>query len=236
LPSLARLAAPTIAALALLSACGGSSNGGAVGTAASTSPAGAEAATPPATAQAGGDQAGATTRRHTRSHSGAGKAGHAGATGSKSKGAAARSGPDPVTRSNRPARAIGTKGESHSEVRSTGPLGVNPCTLVKRSEAAAIVGMAIGKPQLGLQGPTCIYQAQRIKQPITVALQRLSLPAVMRLGRNVVHTDVGGRKAVCMNYGGLKLLVPVSTGSVLTVGAPCPLAQHLAATALRRLR
>jgi hypothetical protein len=229
----ARLAAPAIVALTLLSACGGSSNNGAADTAASASP--------PAAAPTGGGERSATATRHARSGSTAEKAGHAArqaaAVGSKAKSsAAARSGPDPVTRSHRPARAIRSKDESNSEVRRTGPLGVDPCTLVKRSEAQAIVGMAVAKPQLGLQGPTCIYQARRIKQPITVALQQLSLPAVTRLGRNVVHTDVAGRKAVCMNYGGLKLLVPVATGSVLTVGAPCPIAQHLAATALRRLR
>jgi hypothetical protein len=233
-PPRIRLAAPAIVALTLLSACGGSSNGTG-STAADTSPSGAQAALPATAAPTSGDAESATTPRQARRSSNAEKKAVAAAP-TRPTAKHAGSGPDPVTRSHRPARGIRSKGDSESEVRHTGPLGVDPCSLVKRSEAQSIVGGSMAKPQLGLQGPTCIYQGQRFKQPITVALQQLSLPTVTRLGRHVVHTDVAGRKAVCLDYGGLKLLVPVSTGSVLMVGAPCPIAQHLAATALRRLR
>jgi Protein of unknown function (DUF3558) len=115
------------------------------------------------------------------------------------------------------------------------PLDVNPCTLLTRAEAQEIVGAAVSKPELGSQGPTCIYQVRRIDDSITIALQRGSLPTVTESGHDVIRTDVAGRKAVCVDSGGLKLLVAVSSGSVLTVGAPCPIATQLAAKALRRL-
>jgi hypothetical protein len=75
----------------------------------------------------------------------------------------------------------------------------------------------------------------RIKQSITVAVQRGSVSSVAQTGEDVIRVEVGGRKAVCVDDGGLKVLVPLSPGSVLAVGAPCPLATELAATALRRL-
>jgi hypothetical protein len=156
--------------------------------------------------------------------------------GSATETRTARQAHDPVTRSVRPSRAHHAAKSEDRPAPQSGPLGVNPCTLVTRTEAQAIVGGPVSKPQLGLQGPTCIYQSRRLKRTVTVALQRLSLPAVTRLTRNVVRADVAGRKAVCVNYGGLKLMVPLTSGSVLTVGAPCPMATQLAATALRRLR
>lgn len=233
-------AAVVVGALTLLSACGGSAtNSGARGDAAtaSSSNRGGEAAQPAASSSTKKTTAGKHGASKTRGH-------HARQDGTSPQAATTR---DPVTRSNRPQQAThpGERGASRREgkpqtvslrqARTSGPLGIDPCTLVTRSEAQAVVG-SVSKPQLGLQGPTCIYQAHRVKQPITVALQQqVSLPQVAHLASDVVRTSVSGHKAMCVNYGGAKLLVPVSTSSVLSVGAPCQIAQQLATTALRRL-
>lgn len=214
MPRLATLAA-AIFALTLLAACGGSSSPHAGTATASPSPAG-----PPV--QPSASQASSGKRRPSGGRHSGGRKGTA-------------NGPDPVSRSKRPAHAPRT-GEKSEVRRTSDPLDVDPCRLVSRSEAQAIVRMAVARPELGLQGPTCIYPVRRLDQPITLSLQRVSLPAMTRLGRHVVRTAVSGRKAVCLDYGGAKLLVPLSTGAVLSVGAPCPIAQHLAATALRRLQ
>jgi hypothetical protein len=220
--TLTKLAAG-IAAVTALSACGGTSStpsGG--GAATASSPAGvADVASGSGSASRARDTGATDVTRHAR-------------RAAKQHARAARSGPDPVSRDTRPARPSGRDAES--ETRSSGRSGINPCTLMTRSEAQGILGGTVAKPQLGLQGPTCIYQTRRIKQPITLTLQHVPLATAARLGRNVIHTDVSGRKAVCVSDGGVRLLVPLSTSSVLTVGGPCPIAAHVAETALRRLR
>jgi hypothetical protein len=214
----ARIAATAVAAAVLLSACGGQSKDPSGGGIAQISP---SARTQPAPAT-GATISGGKAQRATHPRGAASEQRHA------------QRGPDPVSRNVRPSRGRHA-GKSEDRPSTAGPLGVNPCTLVTRSEAQAIVGAQVSKPQLGYQGPTCIFQSRRLKQTITVAVQRMSLPAVTRRGRNVVRTNVSGRQAVCLNYGGLKLMVPVTSGAVLTVGAPCQIATRMAVTALRRL-
>lgn len=229
LPRLATTAVG-IVLVTLLAACGGSTQT-TPGSGVSASPArGSEAGPTTAGEVTGGAEPASRSHPHRTPHAGARRSAGAG-TGHKTL----RHAEDPVSRHDRPARVARPKSKASSEVRRTGPLGVDPCGLVSRAQARAIVGGAVSKPQLGLQGPTCIYETPRTRQPITVALQQLSLAAATKAARNVIHTDVSGRRAVCMDYGGVKLLVPLTTGSVLVVGAPCPVAQHLAATALRRL-
>jgi hypothetical protein len=233
----ARIAVAAVAAVTLLSACGGTNNGSGSGGAATASGTRGGEAAPLAAAP--------TSKSTTAGRHGAAKARghHARQDGTKPQTATRR---DPVTRSHKPQQATfpGERGASRHEgkpnpattrqARTSGPLGIDPCTLVTRSEAQAVVG-SVSRPQLGLQGPTCIYQARHVKQPITLSLQRLSLSQVARLASDIHRTSVSGRKAMCMNYGGLRLLVPLSSGSVLTVGAPCKIAEDLAATALRRV-
>jgi hypothetical protein len=195
--------------MALLSACGGSSSHKQAGSAAGVGTT-AAVATPSQTLgrRSGGDETGAAVRAH-----------------------------DPVSRRNRSSRARLPRADSPAEAQSASATAADPCRLVTRSEARSIVGAAVSKPRLGLQGPTCIYRTRRGRQPITVAVQAVPVAALARLsGGKVIHTTVAKRKALCVNYGGTKLIVPLSGGSVLTIGAPCPIGAHLAATALRRLR
>jgi hypothetical protein len=194
--------------MALLGACGGSSSHQQAGSAAGAGTT-AAVATPSQTLgrRSGGDETGAAVRAH-----------------------------DPVSRRNRSSRARLPRADSPAEAESAGATAANPCRLVTRSEARSIVGAAVSKPRLGLQGPTCIYRTRRGRQPITVAVQTVPVAAIARLSGKVIHTTVARRKALCVNYGGTKLIVPLSGGSVLTIGAPCPIGAHLAATALRRLR
>jgi hypothetical protein len=109
-----------------------------------------------------------------------------------------------------------------------------PCSLVSRSQAAAIVGTALAKPVTAPKGPTCIYRAARDKRLFSVALPVLAFDDKFRrqLGRPQ-RLKVSSRAAYCATSSQPTLYVPLDGGRVLIVTAPCVKAQKLAAAALR---
>jgi hypothetical protein len=110
-----------------------------------------------------------------------------------------------------------------------------PCNLVTRAQASAIVGQPIEVPLEAPQGPTCIYRAQGRADFITVAVQSLPFSKLKRQIRQPRTVDVSNRKAYCGTYGQPMLYVPISSGRVLSIAAPCAVAKQFAITAVRRL-
>lgn len=138
----------------------------------------------------------------------------------------------------RPIRARAQAGMIDDEVSTTGAKPLDPCSLVTRAQAQAILGHAVGQPVDAPEGPTCIYTAQGFKGPITlavVATDFLSVKPQAQL-RDRMSVTVGGHAAYCGVAGTPTMVVPLSPGKFLTVAAPCPIAASFAAAALGHIR
>jgi hypothetical protein len=160
----------------------------------------------------------------------------AGADGTAAAGTAARKPKaahlDPVSAKNHVVKA---RHRAKNEQRGTGVKPLNPCTLVTRSEAVAIVGHPIAALHQAPLGPTCIYQGRRAKSLVTMAVQSTSFTAPQAKAKNVTRVTLRGHKAYCVKRGNLMMLVPLAPGHVLNVTAPCPIAASFASKALARL-
>jgi hypothetical protein len=135
------------------------------------------------------------------------------------------------------AKARGIGNEPNDEVNASGAKTQNPCTLVSRAEAQAIVGKPVGEPTEAPQGPTCIYQAQGAKSYITLAVESKDFskiePQSQLHGR--MSLTIAGHAAYCGTAGAQTLIVPLPDGKFMAVSAPCPVAASFAAKALGRL-
>jgi hypothetical protein len=110
-----------------------------------------------------------------------------------------------------------------------------PCNLVTKAQAHAIVGAPLQDPLEAPQGPTCIYRSRDGKSFVTLAVQTLEFSKLKRQIRKPHTVDVSNRTAYCGTYGQPMLYVPISSGRVLSVAAPCAVAKQFAITAVRRL-
>lgn len=128
-------------------------------------------------------------------------------------------------------------GTIDDEVNASGAKTLNPCTLVSRSEAQAIVGKSIGKPVDAPQGPTCIYTPKGGRGLITLAVQATDFSKVQPQSqlRNRMSVKVHGHTAYCGIAGSPTMIVPLTSGHFLVVTAPCPIAASFAAKALARI-
>jgi hypothetical protein len=130
-------------------------------------------------------------------------------------------------------------GTIDDEVNASGAKTLDPCTLVSRSEAQAIVGKSIGKPVDAPQGPTCIYTptTRGGKGLITLAVQATDFSKVQPQSqlRNRMSVKVHGHTAYCGIAGSPTMIVPLTSGHFLVVTAPCPIAASFAAKALARI-
>lgn len=128
-------------------------------------------------------------------------------------------------------------GTIDDEVNASGAKTLNPCTLVSRSEAAAIVRKSIGKPVDAPQGPTCIYTPKGAKSLITLSVEATDFSKVQPQSqlRNRVSVKVNGHTAYCGLAGSPTMIVPLTTGRFLVVTAPCPIAASFASKALGRI-
>lgn len=113
-------------------------------------------------------------------------------------------------------------------------VAVNPCTLVSRAEAQQVSGRAIAGVSEAPLGPTCIYTVPR-SSVITLSIQPGTLPRLSPSLRDKRRLEVSGHPAYCGTLGRQMLYVPAGTNSVLSVAAPCGVAQRLAAKALADL-
>ena len=112
----------------------------------------------------------------------------------------------------------------------------NPCGLVSRAEAQAIVRRTVDAPEEGPLGPTCIYTWPGAGHLVTVSVVSADLSAIKRQLRNRSHVQVGGRAAYCGDYGQATTIVPLARGLVLNVTAPCSIGTRFAAVAVSRVK
>jgi hypothetical protein len=142
--------------------------------------------------------------------------------------------PDLISPRHAPARARYPTPED-DEVNASGAETPNPCRLVTKREAHAILGAPIAELREAPLGPTCIYRPQRAKRFITLAVQSTGLTATKRRGRDLIRVTLRGHKAYCQKYGSLMTVVPLRGGKVLSITGPCPIAARFASKALTRL-
>jgi hypothetical protein len=129
-------------------------------------------------------------------------------------------------------------GTTDDEVNSSGAKTLNPCTLVSRSEAQAILHRMVAAPVEALQGPTCIYKPRGAGNFVTLALEPTGFSKVKPQSQLAHRTSltVGGHAAYCGSAGGPTLILPLAGGQYLAVAAPCHVASAFAAKALSRVR
>jgi hypothetical protein len=123
-------------------------------------------------------------------------------------------------------------GDDHNPVRSTGP---NPCRLVSLGEAKAITGGAIAASTEAPLGPTCVYKLAGSKSNITLNVESVSVAQATTHMKGRQQVTVHGHRAYCGTLGTSMLYVPLASGQILHVTAPCMVAQRFAALALGRL-
>lgn len=165
----------------------------------------------------------------------------AGAAGSRAGGASAL----PATRVSARVRAAhapslrfyrrATRRTADSEeARPSHQRIVDPCKLVTRAQAQAILGTALAAPREAPLGPTCIYRGAHAFA--TLALQARSFKALHAQQHSLHHFYGLRRRAWCGGTAGATtLFVRVAPDRVLSVGAPCMTAGRLAAHALATL-
>jgi hypothetical protein len=137
----------------------------------------------------------------------------------------------------RPFKARQPSGSVDDEVNASGAKTLDPCMLVTREEAQAIVGKSVATPVDAPQGPTCIYNVQGAKAPVTLAVQALHFSTVKPQSQlqDRITLSIAGHSAYCGVAGTPTLIVPLSAGRFLSVVAPCPIAASFASKALGRI-
>jgi hypothetical protein len=125
-------------------------------------------------------------------------------------------------------------GSIDDEVNASGAQTIDPCTLVTRAQAQAILGKPISQPVSAPQGPTCIYKASGTARVITLAVESLKFSTVAPQSqlRDRLSVTVSGHKAYCGVASGPTMILPLSAGRFLQITAPCPIAATFAAKAL----
>jgi hypothetical protein len=126
-------------------------------------------------------------------------------------------------------------GPSTSDDNPVAVTSINPCTLVTFAEARTIAGGVIGATEAPL-GPTCIYKRTNTKTNITLAVELQSFAQVTKHMQQRKSVTIGSREAYCGTLGSKMLFVPLPSGQVLNVTAPCSVAKQFAALALQRLK
>jgi hypothetical protein len=112
----------------------------------------------------------------------------------------------------------------------------DPCALVSKTRAQALVGKPIAAPQTAPLGPTCIYQSLDAKVSVAVAIESSDFASVRSLIHHMSKVTIGNhRAAYCGVYGRQTTFVPLSGKRVLTISAPCSLGFRFAAEALPAL-
>jgi hypothetical protein len=154
------------------------------------------------------------------------------ASASDASGKPKASRPDPISARNHTVRA---RHRAKNEQRGTGVAPVNPCSLVTRAEAGAILGRPIVGLHQAPQGPTCIYEPRKAKGLVTMAIELTPFDPKQQPAKNVTRVTLRGHHAYCVKDHGLAMLVPLAAGHVLRVAAPCPIASGFASKALARL-
>jgi hypothetical protein len=136
-----------------------------------------------------------------------------------------------------PVKAREQAGTVDDEINSSGAKPLDPCALVSREEAQAILHKPVGKPVSAPQGPTCIYSPQSSKSVVTLAVesQKFSKVEPQAQLRDRMSVTVSGHTAYCGVAGTPTMILPLSAGRFLAISAPCPIAATFAAKALTHI-
>ena len=73
----------------------------------------------------------------------------------------------------------------------------DPCKLLSRAEAQAVLGRPINTPVEAPLGPTCVYRPIGAKSFVTLTIESIDLAKAMPRGRNRTRVDVAGTGAAC---------------------------------------
>jgi hypothetical protein len=125
-------------------------------------------------------------------------------------------------------------GGADAGAKQAQPGSLNPCGLVTRQQAEAILAEPVSAPQYAPLGPTCIYRPRRSKNFITISLAPGGAGDIVHLQKRTV-VKAAGHTAYCGTYGQQLVLVPVSHGHTLSVSAPCGVGTRLATAAIAKL-
>jgi hypothetical protein len=136
-----------------------------------------------------------------------------------------------------PVKAREPAGTVDDEVNSSGAKPLNPCALVSRGEAQAILHKPVGKLVSAPQGPTCIYSPRRSKSVITLAVESLKFSKIKPQAQlqDRMSVTVSGHTAYCGVAGTPTMILPLPAGRFLAISAPCPVAATFAAKALAHI-
>ena len=110
-----------------------------------------------------------------------------------------------------------------------------PCKLVSRGQAKAILGGTVLAPLEAPQGPTCIYRTKDGKGYVTLAVQSEDFGRLAKKLQMTKRADIGDNRAYCGVNGQDVLYAQVSDEWVLSVAGPCKVAQRFAEQALKAL-
>jgi hypothetical protein len=123
-------------------------------------------------------------------------------------------------------------GVDNDEIQTTGAKVIQPCQLVRRGEAAAILGSgttAAERPQ----GPTCVYS--NAGRTVTLAIEDNSVKQLTAGARKATKVKVGGKTGWCIRYQSTAVIVGISEGRVLRADGPCQAGVRFVSKALRHL-
>lgn len=112
-------------------------------------------------------------------------------------------------------------------------LAAQPCRLVSRPEAEAILGTRIAAPRQASLGPSCVYIDGA--ETISISVESFSYGSISSRLQAVKEFAVAGRSVYCATLGRPLLLAPINPNSTLEVTAACPVALAFAAAAIPRL-
>jgi hypothetical protein len=123
-------------------------------------------------------------------------------------------------------------GEDNDEVQPTGAKPVEPCRLVTRKQAAAILGKgtkAVERPQ----GPTCVYT--NAGRTVTLAVEDNSVRQLRKEARKSTKVNLGGQTGWCVKYQSTAVITGISEGRVLRADGPCQAGVRFVTQALHRI-
>ena len=123
-------------------------------------------------------------------------------------------------------------GADNDEIQPTGAKPVEPCGLVTRQEASAILGKgtkAVERPQ----GPTCVYT--NAGRTVTLAVETNSVKQLRKEARKSTKVDLGGKTGYCVKYQTTAVITGISEGRVLRADGPCQAGVRFVTKALRHL-
>jgi hypothetical protein len=123
-------------------------------------------------------------------------------------------------------------GVDNDEIQTTGAKPVNPCKLVTRAQASAILGAGTTASERP-QGPTCVYS--NAGRTVTLVVEDNSVKALRQGARKATKVDVDGKTGWCIKYQSTAVIVGVSGGRVLRADGPCQAGVRFVAKALHRI-